>query len=210
MTPSIEVPSWVPEPDDERGVRRIWWGIGLVIAAGVVVFLLRGANEPANPSLLPAGVTTPAGVAPTTTVPRTPIKGGFGETALEVRAPDGSVLDWCLLLAATLKTQQQGLMKVTDPKLGGYDGMLFRFSTDSTVPFYMRNTPMPLSIAYIDGAGTIVSTVDMAPCGDLGVCPTYPAAGPYRIAIEVPQGGLARLGIVAGATVVDANRPCKA
>jgi uncharacterized membrane protein (UPF0127 family) len=74
----------------------------------------------------------------------------------------------------------------------------------------MRNTPMSLSIAYVDAAGTIVSTVDMAPCGDLGVCPTYPAAGPYRIAIEVPQGGLARLGIVAGATVVDANRPCKA
>ena len=48
----------------------------------------------------------------------------------------------------------------------------------------------------------------MTPCDDSDQCPTYPAAGPYRIAIEVPQGGLPRLGIGPGATVIDEHTGC--
>jgi uncharacterized membrane protein (UPF0127 family) len=61
--------------------------------------------------------------------------------------------------------------------------------------FYMRNTPTPLSIAWIADDGSVVSTADMEPCEDRDGCPTYQAAGPYRYAIEVFQGRLADLGI---------------
>jgi uncharacterized membrane protein (UPF0127 family) len=99
-------------------------------------------------------------------------------------------------------------MQVTDPKLGGYDGMLFHYHDDTTENFWMRNTPMPLSIAYVSHDGAIVSTADMAPCGDRDDCPNYPPAGPYRFSIEVPQGRLPALGIVDGATVTELGGSC--
>ena len=67
---------------------------------------------------------------------------------MTVKTPT-STLMWCMLLAATQAQHNRGLMQVTDPTLGGYDGMVFRFDTDVKDRFYMRNTPMPLSIAFI-------------------------------------------------------------
>jgi uncharacterized protein len=127
---------------------------------------------------------------------RTPLD-GFGEVAIGVRQPDGSVSGWCVLLAMTMAQRQQGLMRVED--LGGYSGMLFVFDQDSQASFYMANTPMPLSIAWFDAEGELVSTTDMDPCLDPNAnCPTFPADGPYRFALEVPQGGLGDLGIGPG------------
>jgi uncharacterized membrane protein (UPF0127 family) len=85
--------------------------------------------------------------------------------------------------------------------LGGYDGMLFRFPGDTTTRFYMRNTPLPLSVAWFDGAGRYVSQADMSPCADVDGCPEYAASAPYRTALEVPQGHLATLGVAAGSTI---------
>jgi uncharacterized membrane protein (UPF0127 family) len=106
---------------------------------------------------------------------------------------------WCLLAALSAEERSQGLMNVTD--LHGYSGMVFVYATDVRNEFYMKDTPMPLSIAWIDKDGAVVSTADMAPCGHRNDCRLYPAAGPYRMAIEVPQGQLAALGLVPGATV---------
>ncbi len=65
-------------------------------------------------------------------------------------------LAWCMLLAATQSQHNRGLMQVTDPTLGGYDGMVFRFDGDDRHDrFYMRNTPMPLSIAFIASNGEV-------------------------------------------------------
>jgi uncharacterized membrane protein (UPF0127 family) len=132
---------------------------------------------------------------------------GFGETQVTVTNASGT-MTWCLLLAATEAQRNRGLMQVTDPTLGGFDGMLFRFDNDSTDQFYMRNTPMPLSIAFIAADGNVVSTTDMAPCPDRPGCPLYSAAAPYRTAIEVPQGQLRRLGIDTGSKVVDDQKEC--
>ena len=137
---------------------------------------------------------------------RTPLE-GFDETRVSVKAPT-STLIWCMLLAATQAQHNRGLMQVTDPMLGGYDGMVFRFDTDVQDKFYMRNTPMPLSIAFIASNGDVVSTTDMAPCEDRDGCPLYDAGAPYRLAIEVPQGQLGRLGIEPGANVTDDQRAC--
>lgn len=154
--------------------------------------------------------TTPTEASGATSAPassgRTPLP-GFSETHLTVTTSKGTLM-WCLLLAETEAQHNRGLMQVTDPTLGGYDGMLFRFPQDTQVRFYMRNTPMPLSIAFVSSDGKVVSTTDMAPCADRADCPLYDAKGPYRTAIEVPQGGLSRLGIEPGVTVTDDHRTC--
>jgi uncharacterized membrane protein (UPF0127 family) len=117
---------------------------------------------------------------------------GFGEIAFRV---DGGPLRRALL-ADTPQQHSQGLMNRTD--LAGYDGMLFRFSSDTTGAFYMLNTPLPLSIAWFDADGRFVSATDMEPCLDRTDCPTYSATGPYRYALEVPQGDLPKLDIGPG------------
>jgi uncharacterized protein len=124
---------------------------------------------------------------------------GFGEVAIAVHNPDGSIKGWCVLLAETQEQRNRGLMEVTD--LGGYEGMLFVWAEDSSSGFWMRNTPTPLSIAFVDAEGAVVSTADMEPCADTPDCPTYAAEGPYRFALEVPKGRLAALGIDEGSMI---------
>jgi uncharacterized membrane protein (UPF0127 family) len=64
----------------------------------------------------------------------------------------------------------------------------------------MRNTLIPLSIAFFDAGGRFVSSADMEPCPDeVEDCPTTGADGPYLHAIEVAQGDLPGLGIGPGA-----------
>lgn len=157
----------------------------------------------------PAGV--PVSALPAESSVRTALP-GFGEVVIEVRRVDGEVVEWCLLLAETAEQRQRGLMEATDPGLGGYDGMLFRFEMPQTGGFHMRNTPQPLSIAYIDADGELVSTARMEPCADVDGCPDYPADGEFLSAIEVPvaAGGVDRLGIEDGAAVVDTGRRCSA
>lgn len=139
---------------------------------------------------------------------------GFGEVAVTVEAPgaDGATRDYCLLLAETQEQRQRGLMDVTDPQLGGYDGMLFRFESEVEVGFWMKDTPMPLTVAYIGADGGLVSTADMEPClGEAAAasnCPSYPPDGPYLRAVEVPQGGLVDLGLVPGSRFTDTVEPC--
>jgi uncharacterized membrane protein (UPF0127 family) len=130
---------------------------------------------------------------------------GFGELAVELRTADGGVREHCLLAADTPEQRERGLMGVTD--LGPYEGMLFRFPKAENRGFWMRNTPMPLSIAYFDAGGRFVSHADMAPCGDSEKCPTYPSAGPAQYALEVERGRLAEVGADAGATLTVVG-PC--
>jgi uncharacterized membrane protein (UPF0127 family) len=120
---------------------------------------------------------------------------GFDEVGVEVTNQAGDVVEWCLLLAAAAEQYTQGLMSVTD--LGDYAGMLFDFPAgERTGGFWMRDTALPLSIAYLDDEGGIVSTADMDPCLDLGdQCPGYPPDGPYADTVEVVQGGLEALGL---------------
>lgn len=138
---------------------------------------------------------------------------GFGEVELRiVPGPDGEPIVICVLLAESSEQRRRGLMEVTDPDLGGYDGMLFRFPEETTSGFWMKHTPLPLSIAYLDEEGATVDTKDMEPCVDVSDgCPIYGPAGPYRMALEVPQGGLAELGLGRGSpSRVEVGGPCRA
>jgi uncharacterized membrane protein (UPF0127 family) len=74
----------------------------------------------------------------------------------------------------------------------------------------MYRTLLPLSIAWFDGRGAFVSGTDMDPCTDKDPkrCPVYPAARPYRLALETTQGGLGRLGVDADATLTVPGGAC--
>lgn len=93
-------------------------------------------------------------------------------------------------------------MGVTDAALGGYDGMVFVFSGDTTSAFWMTDTLIPLSIAFADQAGSVVTTADMVPCpAGVASCPLTRSSSPYRYAVEVGSGRLPALGLVDGASL---------
>ena len=134
---------------------------------------------------------------------------GFGEVAFRVRPPEGSTATagrYCALLAETQDQVQRGLMGRRD--LAGYDAMVFRFPLDTTAAFYMRNVPVPLTVAWFDAGGRFVGAADMEPCGNRDDCPLYAPPGAYRFAIEVLAGGLDRLGVGPG-SVLTLDGPCR-
>jgi len=88
----------------------------------------------------------------------------------------------------------RGLKGVTD--LGpGLEGMLFVFDAATTSSFTMRGTEMPIDIAFFDGEGRLVDTLEMVPCA-AEPCPSYRSSGPYRYALETEEGGFAGLGVL--------------
>lgn len=104
-------------------------------------------------------------------------------------------------LAADDQERQIGLMNVEAHELarredGAYRGMLFVFDFEQPLSFWMKNTIIPLDIAYIRTDGTIVKTYTMAPLETR----TYPSIERARYALEVQAGLLDELGIQAGHT----------
>jgi len=98
-------------------------------------------------------------------------------------------------VAATPEQRQLGLMFRRD--LDGNDGMLFVFEQPSPQCFWMKNTPTPLTIAFLADDGTIVNLADMAPQSEQSHCSTRPV----RFALEMSQGWFAKRGIKAGAKI---------
>jgi uncharacterized membrane protein (UPF0127 family) len=86
--------------------------------------------------------------------------------------------------------------------LSGHVGMLFTFPGLTTETFYMKDTVIPLSIAFFDANGRFVSAADMTPCPpNVDPCTTYAAARAYRYALEVPRGQLGPLGAGPGSVL---------
>jgi len=96
-------------------------------------------------------------------------------------------------VASTNDTRMRGLM--FRERLGPNQGMLFVFEQKSTQCFWMRNTLVPLTIAFIDDDGGIVNLADMQPRSEDSHC----SAKPVRFALEMEQGWYARRGLKAGA-----------
>ncbi len=96
-------------------------------------------------------------------------------------------------LAISPEQQQVGMM--FRRTMGTNDGMLFVNEDSGVRCFWMRNTLLPLSIAFIADDGTIVNIADMAPQSDDSHCSTKPV----RFALEMNQGWFAKRGFKAGA-----------
>jgi uncharacterized membrane protein (UPF0127 family) len=92
-------------------------------------------------------------------------------------------------IANTDPTREQGLMYRRS--LAPRAGMVFVWPTDVTGAFWMKNTLIPLSIAFYNRNGRILRILDMAPCR-ADPCPVYNARTTYRGALEVNRGAFKR------------------
>lgn len=95
-------------------------------------------------------------------------------------------------VAATELERTRGLM--FRKSLADGQGMLFVFDTDQKVAFWMKNTSLPLSVAYIGSDGTIYQILDLVPFSE----EPRSAERSVRYALEVPQGWFAKAGLKVG------------
>jgi uncharacterized membrane protein (UPF0127 family) len=98
-------------------------------------------------------------------------------------------------IARTDEERAQGLMN--RKKLSDGRGMLFVFEEDQVRSFWMKDTYIPLSIAFITWDGRIVDIKDMYPHDEISVSSNRSV----RYALEVPQGWFSRAGVQTGDTV---------
>ncbi|MGZ5034735.1 MAG: DUF192 domain-containing protein [Usitatibacter sp.] len=103
-------------------------------------------------------------------------------------------------LASEESQRTQGLM--FRKKLGRDDGMLFVFDEPAYHSMWMKNTLIPLSVAFIDGNGVILNILDMEP----ETLDSHMAAGPARYAIETNKGWYKENGIKPGDKVTGLPR----
>ena len=166
------------------GVAVVAWV--LAVAGGLV-----GGDAPAmddtprTPDLAGAPSTPPGGARPRT-------------VAYRLAPADGPAATGRLEVAADPSARARGLMGRTEVAKG--TGMVFLYPADVTEAFWMKNTLVPLSIAFVAADGRVVSVAEMSPC-KADPCPTYAPAGPYRYAVELAAGSLAAAGVGPGAKV---------
>lgn len=95
-------------------------------------------------------------------------------------------------LAVTPEQQMTGMM--FRKEMNGNEGMLFVNDERSLRCFWMKNTLVPLTIAFVADDGTIVNLADMQPLDERSHC----SKAPVRFALEMPQGWFEKRGIKAG------------
>lgn len=95
-------------------------------------------------------------------------------------------------VARTESQREQGLMGRT--RLGATEGMIFVFDRDEHLEFWMKNTPLPLSVAFLSVEGKILEIRDMQPFDLRTIRSRFSA----RYALEMNQGAFQKLGIADG------------
>jgi uncharacterized membrane protein (UPF0127 family) len=103
-------------------------------------------------------------------------------------------------VASTTATRSQGLMRRKSMALGA--GMLFLFDESAGHCMWMKNTLIPLSVAFIDERGQIVNIADMQPLDEATHC----ASRPVRYALEMNQGWFKKRGISTGTLIQGLER----
>jgi uncharacterized protein len=151
--------------------------LALVLAAVLAVGATAALQREVAPSA--AAATFPRGTATIATGKRT--------IALRVE------------LARTDAQRQQGLMNRRT--LAANAGMVFQYPSLTRGAFWMKNTLIPLDIAFYDGRGIVLRTMRMQPCV-ADPCPVYDPGVAYRGALEVNGGSFRRWGVKRGARIV--------
>ena len=95
-------------------------------------------------------------------------------------------------VAASAQERQIGLMFRRE--MPQHEGMLFVFEQPATQCFWMKNTPLPLTAAFVADDGSIVNLADMKPMVEDSHC----SAKPVRYVLEMNQGWFAKRGLKAG------------
>jgi uncharacterized membrane protein (UPF0127 family) len=179
-----------PTPTRARGALLAG---GLLLVAGVALVAWVLAS--------PAGLV--GGGDPTTAAPTATTTTAAGRTSPTVEyrlePAEGDPVTVRLEVAADPDTRARGLMEREQVPPG--TGMVFLYPEDVAGAFWMRNTLVPLSIAFVAADGRVVSVHEMTPC-KADPCPSYAPAGPYRYAVELAAGSFPAAGIGPGSKVV--------
>jgi uncharacterized membrane protein (UPF0127 family) len=188
-------PADTPPPSRAR-VALLTGGLLLVVAgAALLIWVLASAAGLVGASDDPTMADPPAaGAAPTTAA-------GGGRPTAEYRLEplDGPAVTVTLEIAADPAARARGLMGRREVPEG--TGMVFLYPEDVAEAFWMKNTLVPLSIAFVAADGRVVSVAEMTPC-EADPCPSYAPAGPYRYAVELTAGAFPAAGVGKGAKVV--------
>lgn len=151
-----------------------------IIAIGILAAACNGDDQPAEPT------RSSGSPSPTTT-------SGQRAAAL-IDTVEGSVL-FEVEVARTDAEKEVGLMG--RESLPEDRGMAFVFFQPTTGGFWMKDTLIPLSIAFIGSDGFIQEIQDMDPCVE-ETCPIHAPAEPYALALEVNKGAFDRAGVDVG------------
>jgi uncharacterized membrane protein (UPF0127 family) len=99
-------------------------------------------------------------------------------------------------VARTAEQKRQGLMN--RKSLGDREGMIFVYETDQNLAFWMKNTTIPLTLAYLSKDGRIMQIEPLKPLSLKSVV----SERAVRFGLELPAGVLGELGVEVGDTVV--------
>ena len=121
----------------------------------------------------------------------------YGHGSLEIHSSRGRV-ELSVRIASTAAAKAKGLMGEATLAQGA--GMAFTYERPTTAPFWMKDTTIPLSIAYWNGENRIVDILDMEPC-TADPCPLYRSDSAFTGAVEVNRGYFERHGVRIGDTV---------
>lgn len=119
----------------------------------------------------------------------------FGMAELTLRGPSGQAVKVPVYVAATPRQRQRGLMYRTHLPAGA--GMVFLYPEPVSEPYYMKDTLIPLGIAFYDNQGRVVRVLDMEPCA-ADPCPLYHPGVRFIGALEVNQGFFRTIGLREG------------
>jgi uncharacterized protein len=130
--------------------------------------------------------------APAETAPSATLAEPVRTETLNIVNASGERVEVEVEIADTRTEQARGLMERTE--LAENVGMLFVLESEQTPGFYMKNTLIPLSIAFMDSEGRIVDIQDMQPLDETRHYPAEPA----QYALEVKQGFFDERGVQVG------------
>lgn len=114
---------------------------------------------------------------------------------LTILKADGTEVSVFSEIAIKPEDRNRGFMERKNIPQG--TGMLFVFENDQILSFWMKNTPTPLSIAYISKDGKIMDILDMQPFSLADIT----SSCYVRYALEVPQGWFKKNGVAVGDSV---------
>jgi uncharacterized membrane protein (UPF0127 family) len=120
---------------------------------------------------------------------------GFERGSVTIETDGGKVVV-PVEVARTEAEREQGLMNRT--AMPEDDGMFFVFPDEQgNVGFWMKDTLIPLSVAFADADGRIAAILDMEPC-KADPCTVYDPGAPFVTALEANQGAFDRWGVAVG------------
>jgi uncharacterized membrane protein (UPF0127 family) len=164
--------------------------VATAIAAGLFLLIVAAGCSVGDES----ATVTPSPATPSPVPTASPSPTPFGPT---VKFTNGSGELVVLAVEVADEPEERSVGLMGRESLEENAGMIFTWPEDAQSGFYMRNTTIPLSIAFIGRDGVIIDIQDMQPLDET----LHYAPAPYAYAVEVNQGWYRRNGIGVGDSI---------